>query len=145
MSLLENYKQNHQHPINRAIHTVGVPLIVLSMPIMVFNRNLGLGLWIFGWVIQFIGHGIEGSSPAILSKGASPVANMVGSIIILIAVPLFAWHWKLALGLIVLSFSLSLIGNLIKGVPVADLTQTGPAYFIGGMYWWIKKTFSKKS
>lgn len=143
MGFLENYKLNHQHPVNRAIHTVGVPLIVLAMPILIFNRKIGLGLWVFGWIIQFIGHAIEGSSPAILSKGASPVANITGSILILIAVPLLAWHWKLALLLIIAAWIFSLVGNFIKGVPLSNLSQTGPAYFIGGVYWWLKKMFSK--
>ncbi len=143
MNFLENYKLNHQHPVNRAIHTVGIPLIALAVPLLFFNRKIGLGLWVFGWVIQFIGHAIEGSSPAILNKGASPVANMLGSFLILAAIPLLAWHWFYALLLLLLAVLLSVGGNLLKGVPASDLSQTGMAYFIGGLYWWLKKMFGR--
>jgi uncharacterized membrane protein YGL010W len=122
-SWLQEYEKNHQHPINRAIHTVAVPCIVVSIfaffwclpfphinnaPILnwstilataiaiyyiYLSTTLGLifiigavfqflgfywlqsgffislefvavVLFVFGWVLQFIGHTIEGKRPS---------------------------------------------------------------------------------
>ena len=66
------YATSHQHPINRACHTVGIPLIVLS--IILFAAGLfvdgvwpwALGLFVVGWVFQFVGHYFEGKPPEFL-------------------------------------------------------------------------------
>jgi len=139
VGFIENYKKIHQHPVNKAIHAVGIPAIIISIPLMFYDRWWGAGLWAGSWILQFIGHGIERTTPAILSKGASPVANMIGSTLILVAIPLFFWHWPIALGLFVGAWVVSLIGNLAKGVSPKDLAQAGPAYFIVGAFWWFKK------
>ena len=70
-SWVEEYAGSHQHPINRLCHTVGIPLIVLSLPLFaaaIFVRGLWpipLGLFVVGWIFQFIGHYVyEKRSPA---------------------------------------------------------------------------------
>ncbi len=30
---IEQYAQSHQHPVNRFCHTIGIPLIALSLPL----------------------------------------------------------------------------------------------------------------
>jgi hypothetical protein len=61
--------QGHQHPINRFCHTLGIPLIVLSLALFVlavFVRGLwpvALALFVVGWAFQFIGHAVEGKPP----------------------------------------------------------------------------------
>jgi uncharacterized membrane protein YGL010W len=63
------YERSHQHPINRRCHTLGIPLIVLSLlgvPGALFFSPLwwGVGvLFLIGWVLQFIGHAFEGKPP----------------------------------------------------------------------------------
>ena len=61
-----NYVAYHQHPANRATHVVGVPSVIASLPLMLVNFRLGLALFGFAWVLQFIGHAIEGKPPTFL-------------------------------------------------------------------------------
>jgi uncharacterized membrane protein YGL010W len=63
-AMLDRYKQDHQHPVNKALHTVGIPMIVVSLPILPFNPLLGAGMFVFGWILQFIGHAFEGKMPS---------------------------------------------------------------------------------
>jgi hypothetical protein len=35
--LLANYKAKHQHPLNRLTHSIGIPMIVVSLPLFFFN------------------------------------------------------------------------------------------------------------
>lgn len=76
-SFLENYKAKHQHPINRLLHNFGIPMIVLSLPVVFFNWRWGLGLFIVGWIFQFAGHIIEGNQPAFFRN---PIYLLVGPI-----------------------------------------------------------------
>jgi len=63
------YAQSHQHPVNRACHTVGIPLIAVSVLLFLaapFVANLwlpALALFVIGWIFQFIGHAFEGKPP----------------------------------------------------------------------------------
>jgi uncharacterized membrane protein YGL010W len=67
-SFIENYKAKHKHPLNKLMHTVGIPMIVVSLPLFLFNWRLALSLFICGWVLQFVGHAIEGNRPAFFSN-----------------------------------------------------------------------------
>lgn len=62
---ITNYHHDHQHPINRKIHEVGVPVILASLPIFLFNKKLGAAMFIGGWAVQFLGHAIEGKAPTV--------------------------------------------------------------------------------
>ncbi len=68
-SWIAEYAEGHQHPVNRITHTFGIPLIVVSGPVAlagIFRHRLlwvALGLFVFGWVLQFIGHAAEGKPP----------------------------------------------------------------------------------
>jgi hypothetical protein len=70
---ISQYSSSHQHPINRACHTLGIPLIVLS--IVVFASSIlvhrlwpyALALFIVGWLFQFVGHAFEGKPPEFFS------------------------------------------------------------------------------
>ena len=66
---IAQYATSHQHPVNRACHTVGIPLIVLSIALGVagFWRT-ALGLFVLGWVFQFVGHAFEGKPPGVLPR-----------------------------------------------------------------------------
>ena len=74
-SFVDNYKSKHRHPLNRLSHSIGIPLIVLSVPLFFFNWRWALGLFVAGWVFQFIGHAIEGNQPAFFSN---PLYLLVG-------------------------------------------------------------------
>jgi uncharacterized membrane protein YGL010W len=64
---LERYRQTHQHPANRALHAVGIPLIVLSLPLFFWRWPVALGFFVGGWILQFVGHAFEGKAPAFFS------------------------------------------------------------------------------
>lgn len=72
---LANYKAKHQHPLNRLTHSIGIPMIVISLPLFFFNWRWALGLFIAGWILQFVGHAIEGNQPAFFKN---PVYLLVG-------------------------------------------------------------------
>lgn len=64
------YASSHQHPVNRFCHTLGIPMIAVSLPLFVlawlFRRDLWLvpaALFVVGWIFQFVGHAFEGKEP----------------------------------------------------------------------------------
>jgi uncharacterized membrane protein YGL010W len=63
------YAMSHQHPINRTCHTVGIPMIAVSIPLALAAWAGALDWWapaalfVVGWVLQFIGHAFEGKPP----------------------------------------------------------------------------------
>jgi uncharacterized membrane protein YGL010W len=66
------YAESHHHPVNRACHTVGIPLIALSVIVGVAAIAVP-ALWPFaavgfvvGWVFQFVGHAFERKPPEFL-------------------------------------------------------------------------------
>ena len=74
-TFLENYKAKHQHPLNRLMHSIGIPLIVISVPLFFFTWRWAVGLFIVGWIFQFMGHAIEGNQPAFFKN---PMYLLVG-------------------------------------------------------------------
>lgn len=74
-SFLENYQRSHTHPVNRALHSVGIPMIVVSLPLFFWDWRIGLGLFVFGWILQFVGHAFEGKPPAFFKN---PIYLLVG-------------------------------------------------------------------
>ena len=69
---IAQYGHSHQHPFNRFCHTLGIPLIVLSLPLFVAAIWIegvwlvALTLFLVGWVFQFVGHAVEGKPPEFL-------------------------------------------------------------------------------
>jgi len=63
------YAQSHEHRVNRICHMIGIPLIALSVAgfvLTIFIPGLwkaALGLFLLGWVFQFVGHYVEGKPP----------------------------------------------------------------------------------
>ena len=72
---LEKYRRDHTHPMNKATHAVGIPMIVISLPIVLFNWRLAAALFVVGWIFQFIGHAFEGNKPSFF---ANPVYLVIG-------------------------------------------------------------------
>jgi uncharacterized membrane protein YGL010W len=63
-AMLTRYREDHQHPVNRALHSVGIPMIVGSLIVLPFNPLLGVALFVLGWILQFVGHAFEGKWPS---------------------------------------------------------------------------------
>ena len=65
MSYLEDYRASHRNRANQICHFVGIPTIVASFPVALWRWKVGLGLFICGWILQFVGHAFEGKPPAL--------------------------------------------------------------------------------
>jgi uncharacterized membrane protein YGL010W len=85
-NFLEKYRRDHTHPMNKATHAVGIPMIVVSLGVVVVNWRWGVGLFVLGWILQFIGHAFEGNKPSFFSN---PVYLLIGPL----------WTLRRALGL----------------------------------------------
>lgn len=66
---IDQYSHSHQNPFNRLCHTIGIPMIAVSLPLFVAIPFFG-GLWpapvalfVVGWALQFAGHAAEGKPP----------------------------------------------------------------------------------
>src|SRR5262245_51139492 len=63
------YGKSHQHPTNRVCHTVGIPLIALSLIVFALTIavpqawKIALALFVAGWILQFVGHAFERKPP----------------------------------------------------------------------------------
>ena len=66
---IARYAASHRHPLNRFCHTLGIPLIVVSLPLflvaLLVDRFWPVPLTLFaaGWALQFVGHAAEGKPP----------------------------------------------------------------------------------
>jgi uncharacterized membrane protein YGL010W len=66
---VKRYERSHQHPVNRICHLFGIPMILVSLLLGIGSLAVGglwqwaLGLFIAGWVLQFVGHAVEGKAP----------------------------------------------------------------------------------
>ena len=71
-SWIAEYSESHQHPLNRLTHTFGIPIIIVSLPLLVAGIVwhaalwVGVALFVVGWALQFLGHAIEGKPPEFL-------------------------------------------------------------------------------
>ena len=72
---IESYKSKHQHPLNRLCHAIGIPMITISWLLFFFKWRWALALFVAGWILQFVGHAIEGNRPAFFQN---PVYFLVG-------------------------------------------------------------------
>ena len=66
---IAQYSTSHRNSINRLCHTVGIPMIVLSLLLaqvaifVVGFWKVPLSLFLVGWMLQFVGHAFEGRPP----------------------------------------------------------------------------------
>lgn len=66
---IEEYSESHQNRINQITHTIGIPMIALSVLMVpacfIFSGlwRVAVGLFVIGWIFQFIGHYFEGKPP----------------------------------------------------------------------------------
>ncbi|HVR61395.1 MAG TPA: DUF962 domain-containing protein [Polyangia bacterium] len=69
---ISEYAEGHQNPKNRFCHTVGIPMIAVSIPLFVLSPFVAelwlvaVALFAVGWVFQFVGHAFEGKPPEFL-------------------------------------------------------------------------------
>lgn len=84
---LDFYRTSHEHPINRRLHVVGIPLIVGGAVALLAAPRIGLGsrVWLAGaasfgagWLLNLLGHAAyERQAPAFSEDGLSFLAGPV--------------------------------------------------------------------
>lgn len=84
-AMMAKYREDHTNPVNRTLHTVGIPMIVASLPLMIAAPPVGIGMFVVGWILQFIGHAFEGKAPSFFSD---PKYLLIGPM----------WFWKKVTG-----------------------------------------------
>lgn len=66
---IEQYGHSHTNPVNRFCHAIGIPMIALSIVLFVISLlvtglwKIAAGLFVAGWIFQFVGHAVEGKPP----------------------------------------------------------------------------------
>jgi uncharacterized membrane protein YGL010W len=60
---LEGWRLRHQLPFNFWIHLIGIPLALLVAPILLYFYDWywGVGAFVAGYLLQWIGHRAEGN------------------------------------------------------------------------------------
>ena len=67
--IVDNWMLRHQHPTSLVLHLVGIPMTISAGVILVVAIVAGgalawwlaAGLFVGGYALQFVGHGIEGN------------------------------------------------------------------------------------
>jgi uncharacterized membrane protein YGL010W len=75
---MNQYDHEHSNAWNRVLHGIGIPVIFVGVVLLLMlHWNLGLALFVAGWVLLFLGHRIEGNNPAFFQ---GPIYFLVGPI-----------------------------------------------------------------
>ena len=62
---MAQYDHEHTNPWNKVMHAIGIPCIIVGIVLLCMTRwQIGLPLFVSGWVLLFAGHRIEGNKPA---------------------------------------------------------------------------------
>jgi hypothetical protein len=71
-SFVRNYIDRHRNRTNQILHVIGVPVTFVVSVVFLVQQNwsVAAGCFVVGYVLQFIGHAIEGNDAgeAILVK-----------------------------------------------------------------------------
>jgi uncharacterized membrane protein YGL010W len=66
---IREYSAGHRNPVNRACHTVGIPMIAIAIvliPVALWRHEawgVAAILFVLGWILQFVGHVFEQKLP----------------------------------------------------------------------------------
>jgi uncharacterized membrane protein YGL010W len=62
---MAQYDHEHTDPWNKFLHAVGIPIILAGIVLLAMRYwRLGAALFVGGWILNFLGHRIEGNKPA---------------------------------------------------------------------------------
>jgi len=68
--LYSHYDGAHNHPVNRALHMMAIPVGFSSIVVVWFHWIIGLLLIPAAFALAWLGHLIEGNKPAFLTNPA---------------------------------------------------------------------------
>lgn len=77
MKLLSSYDSAHNHPVNRALHMVAIPVGFSSLIVVWFHPLIAALLVPAAFALAWLGHIIEGNKPAMFSNPAMVLAAPV--------------------------------------------------------------------
>jgi uncharacterized membrane protein YGL010W len=66
---IAHYATSHRNPVNRFLHTIGIPMIVVSIALFIGSLvahslfPFAAAFFIIGWIFQFVGHAFEHKAP----------------------------------------------------------------------------------
>ena len=70
MGLYSHYDGAHNHPVNRALHMIAIPVGFSSIIVIWFQWIIGLLLIPSAFALAWLGHLVEGNKPAFLTNPA---------------------------------------------------------------------------
>ena len=70
MGLYSHYDGAHNHPVNRALHLIAIPVGFSSIIVVWFHWIIALLLIPAAFALAWLGHLIEGNKPAFLTNPA---------------------------------------------------------------------------
>jgi uncharacterized membrane protein YGL010W len=80
---LQLYRQEHSALGCNLTHMFGIPIIVVSLPMLICNWQLGLAMFVMGWILQFVGHYFfQKNRPAFLQARGDPWIYAVGLVFV---------------------------------------------------------------
>jgi hypothetical protein len=68
MGLYSHYDGAHNHPVNRALHMIAIPIGFSSIIVIWFHWIIGLLLIPTAFALAWLGHLIEGNKPAFMTN-----------------------------------------------------------------------------
>lgn len=71
---VENYRQDHRHPVNHFLHVgVGWPMCAAAVILLPFRPLWSLGLFVGGYAFMWFGHFVfEGNVPTVFKHPTTP-------------------------------------------------------------------------
>lgn len=60
----EEYSEQHKTLLNRRLHLYGRIIRVAAIPALFYSWKIAIMLFVAGYLVQFLGHAIEGTSPS---------------------------------------------------------------------------------
>jgi hypothetical protein len=70
MSLYSHYDGAHNHPVNRALHMIAIPVGFSSLIVVWFHPIIAALLIPAAFALAWVGHLVEGNKPAFISNPA---------------------------------------------------------------------------
>jgi len=70
MGLYTHYDHSHNHPVNRLLHMIAIPVGFSSLIVVWFHWIIALMLIAAAFALVWLGHFIEGNKPAFLTNPA---------------------------------------------------------------------------
>jgi len=73
MSMYAKYDREHQHPVNRALHMLAIPMGFSALVVVWFHWVIAVLLVPAAFALAWTGHVVEGNRPATLTNPAAIV------------------------------------------------------------------------